>query len=151
MINLSRKIPVTIYILSISLGLFCFAGYSFCQPYVDVSGKWAVNFVGIEKGCAESTKDGNNKGLFRFEVSQQGESVSGLSDNGRTTNILSGMLTGKSIKLTVKGVTGDCLSETRLRGQVISENIIKGSYEGANINCDTCNWYGMFSVEINKK
>ena len=151
MIKIPSKITVTIYILSILFGIFYFAGYSFCQSYVDVSGKWTVNFVGIEKGCAESSKNGNNKGVFQFDVSQQGKSVAGLSDNGRTTNILSGMLTGKSIKLTVKGVTDDCQSETRLRGQVISQNIIKGSYEGANINCDTCNWHGMFSVEINKK
>ncbi len=151
MTMISRKITTTIYILTLLLGMGSFVRHCFCQSHFDVSGKWTVNFVGIEKGCKDSSKNGSKEGLFTFDVLQQGASVSGLSDDGETTNLLSGMLTGNRIKLVVKGVDGDCMSKTKLRGQVIAGNIIKGSYEGGNLNCDTCKWHGMFSVEINKK
>ena len=124
---------------------------SYGQEYDDISGKWTIKFTGVEKECQEGSRNGPNEGTFVFKVIQNQDTIFAIFDDKITTNVVKGKITGKLIKITVKGVTSeDCTVETILKGQIISEDRIKGMYNGSAANCETCKWEGRFDAIIEK-
>lgn len=124
---------------------------SYGQEYNDISGKWTIKFTGVEKECQEVSRNGSKEGTFVFKVIQNQDTIFAIFDDKITTNVVKGKITGRLIKITVKGVTSeDCTVETTLNGQIIGNDRIKGTYDGRASNCETCKWEGRFDVIVEK-
>lgn len=118
---------------------------------LDVSGIWKTKFSGIENGCKDSAGNKKREGSYTIIVIQQKESISGIFEDGNTTNIITGKVRANMIEIAVTGSKPDgCAVKTVLKGQIIGEDKIKGAYTGESLNCDTCKWQGMFSINIKK-
>lgn len=145
--NRYKKILVSILFLS-------FAGLNTCtkvQKAQDLSGTWTIKYTGIEYGCRDADRNRDKEGVFIFTVTQQGNSVSAIFNDGNTTNTITGKIIGHSIHMVVNGLTAnDCRVETFLEGDIVMEDMINGSYWGNEINCETCKWDGKFVITIEK-
>lgn len=114
----------------------------------DVSGQWTLHFKGVEYGCQNPLENGPKEGTFVFHVTQQGDALTATFADGKTTNHLAGKLNGTVVTAAVHGIYPEnCKVVTELVGKVVSK-VIKGTYSGKELNCETCIWEGEFTVEI---
>lgn len=149
------KMKKTIYILFLFL-LWGMVGaglpHLYCQEKEplrspDVSGQWTLYFKGVEYGCQNQLKNGSREGTFVFHVTQQGDDLTATFTDGKTTNHFIGRVNGTVLTATVRGVYPEnCKVVTELVGEVVGK-VIKGTYWGKELNCETCAWEGEFTVD----
>lgn len=143
------KNSIIVTILYIFLINLIKIGYISAEEQINIAGIWNTEFRGIEKNCQNGEKNGAKKGNFTFEVEQKGDSIFAIFEDGKTTNIVNGKIKEALVEIIVKGSTDEnCEVKTTLKGQIVGKNQIKGAYMGNSLNCETCEWKGMFSVDI---
>ncbi len=118
------------------------------QKPLDVSGQWTIRFKGVEYGCQNPLENGPKEGTFVLRVTRQGDELSATFMDGKTTNRLVGRVNGTIVTGTVHGIYPEnCKVVTDIVGEVIGK-IIRGTYKGKELNCETCIWEGEFTTEI---
>lgn len=121
------------------------------QKVQDLSGVWTLRFSGIEANCQDETENGPKEGEFVFEVEQQGNILSATWKDGKTTNILTGKVSGFIVSATVYGFYAEnCRVLTDITAEITGIGGLVGRYSGQELNCETCTWEGELSVTIEK-
>lgn len=121
------------------------------QNVLDLSGVWTLRFEGIEANCQDETENGPRQGEFIFEVEQRGNILSATWKDGKTTNILTGKVSGSIVSITVYGFYPEnCRVITDITAEVTPTGELIGMYTGQELNCETCTWEGEVTVTIAK-
>ncbi len=119
------------------------------QKNQDLSGLWKMHFNGVEAGCQDEAENGPKEGEFVFNVSQQGDTLSGTWTDGRATNMFTGRVSGSIVSAAVYGFYNEnCRVLTDITVQIAGEGRLVGTYSGHELNCETCAWQGEVTIII---
>ncbi len=147
--------------MKFSQGLFVFICMFVLLPWVseaqqvqkvqDVSGLWTMQFKGVEANCQDENENGPKEGQFVFEVEQKGDTLAATWKDGKTTNVLTGKVSGTIVNATVYGFYPEnCRVLTYITAEIIGAGGLVGRYSGQELNCETCTWEGEITVTIAK-